>query len=458
MLSQAGMMPTVRRPQERVDTGVADATSGKPSRQKIPLLVLVVSVFVFLFVQIQDASQWIPKEVMTIQEQTSSNKTVQVFSWGENATTEVVVVDDGGSDNQDVGNDFDRQQEKKRRFDCAVNWIRIPKVATTTAYFVLMKPITRIGGFKSTKVHRSVCMLHEGRCLSSSFTNSTDDSMTIDGTTCYPRTKACWEFDEQGRRLVDDNVTNNISSIGTQKVVDDDEDRFDFHPAPTQHVALDLRLFGWVLPEKPLVFSSFREPRKRLLSSFHYGINFGMGDLAKGCKRMSPHHPKPRTKFLVELQQTNPKQYEDRLLHYLQHCSNAVNNTYVQYLDPLTFDINVAMERLEKYVVVGLDNETEVTLQRWLNATIQTCHPSRPRYLAVARELRANIEKNKSTVRNSSMQNTGNGTSSDKPKVQTTFSSRVEELIQEYTSGDEIIYKRAREMYKEQAGWFATEG
>lgn len=40
-------------------------------------------------------------------------------------------------------------------------------------------------------------------------------------------------------------------------------------------VGLDPSLFGWILPPKPMVFSTFRDPLERIFSSFHYGIQFG---------------------------------------------------------------------------------------------------------------------------------------------------------------------------------------
>ena len=53
--------------------------------------------------------------------------------------------------------------------------------------------------------------------------------------------------------------------------------KFDLYPSLHTHVAIDTSLFGWVLPQTPMVFSTFRDPVDRLLSSFHYGIQFGGG-------------------------------------------------------------------------------------------------------------------------------------------------------------------------------------
>ena len=48
-------------------------------------------------------------------------------------------------------------------------------------------------------------------------------------------------------------------------------------PMLKTHVGLDPSLFGWVLPRRPMVFGTFRDPVDRLLSGFHYGTRFGGG-------------------------------------------------------------------------------------------------------------------------------------------------------------------------------------
>lgn len=58
-------------------------------------------------------------------------------------------------------------------------------------------------------------------------------------------------------------------------------------PNPQAHVGLDPSLFGWLYPNNPLVFSAFRDPIERLLSSFHYGIIYAAGrpGEVKMCKQ-----------------------------------------------------------------------------------------------------------------------------------------------------------------------------
>lgn len=53
--------------------------------------------------------------------------------------------------------------------------------------------------------------------------------------------------------------------------------RYRSGPELKTHVGLDPSLFGWVLPPRPLVFSTFREPLARFLSGFGYGMTLGAG-------------------------------------------------------------------------------------------------------------------------------------------------------------------------------------
>lgn len=48
----------------------------------------------------------------------------------------------------------------------------------------------------------------------------------------------------------------------------------------------------------------------------------------------------------------------------------AVDNTYVQFLDPNTKSLEVALHNLERYIVVGLQSDMTETISRWANMTL----------------------------------------------------------------------------------------
>jgi len=55
--------------------------------------------------------------------------------------------------------------------------------------------------------------------------------------------------------------------------------------------------------------------------------------------------------------------------NYLLH-RKAVDNTYVQFLDPNTKSLEVALHNLERYIVVGLQSDMTETISRWANMTL----------------------------------------------------------------------------------------
>jgi hypothetical protein len=71
--------------------------------------------------------------------------------------------------------------------------------------------------------------------------------------------------------------------------------------------------------------------------------------------------------------QNNTVPYQNLLRQYLKTCEVAVDNAYVQFLDPDTKDVNVAIQNLEEYVIVGLQSEMGETLSRWVNITRRSC-------------------------------------------------------------------------------------
>lgn len=154
----------------------------------------------------------------------------------------------------------------------------------------------------------------------------------------------------------------------------------------TTHVGLDPSLFGWILPPKPMVFSTFRDPLERIFSSFHYGIQFGgdrpgsVGkcDLPGVGKANIKDRVKKWERMVVQTRevatfQNDTGPYRELLRKYLTTCEVAVDNAYIQFLDPDTKDVDVAVRNLEDYVIVGLQNEMGETLRRWVNITRRSC-------------------------------------------------------------------------------------
>ena len=56
--------------------------------------------------------------------------------------------------------------------------------------------------------------------------------------------------------------------------------------------------------------------------------------------------------------------YQQALREYLESCKNAVDNAYVQFLDPKTKDVGVALAHLNKYVIVGMQTDVDQSLER----------------------------------------------------------------------------------------------
>jgi hypothetical protein len=79
-----------------------------------------------------------------------------------------------------------------------------------------------------------------------------------------------------------------------------------------------------------------------------------------------------KTREIATLQ-NNTAPYQDLLRKYLNTCKVAVDNAYVQFLDPDTKDVNVAIQNLEDYVIVGLQNDMGESLSRWVNITKRSC-------------------------------------------------------------------------------------
>jgi len=263
--------------------------------------------------------------------------------------------------------------------------------------------------------------------------------------------------------------------------------QFNYSPIRAQHVGLDPSLFGWVLPQKPMVISTFRDPIDRLISSFHYGVNYGGGRPGE-IKKTSCSYQDLGVSNLKEWQErvvrareilsvrNEPKYYMLALRTYLNKCRAAVDNVYVQFLDPVTKDVDVALHHLNTYVIVGLQTDMEETLQRWMRIALRSCndHPNFQRIKDTLEESAHSVKHRVSIVQVDSMHNgivvggdseiaAGDTENEDETTAEEVvdlvkwrfqfFDDDVKRLMRQLTKSDEVIYKRVLEMYEEQRNW-----
>jgi hypothetical protein len=143
--------------------------------------------------------------------------------------------------------------------------------------------------------------------------------------------------------------------------------------------------------------------------------------------------------------------YQQALREYLDYCGHAVNNTYVQFLDPKTKDVDVALVRLNKYVIVGMQTDLEESLQRWKIIAMWTCR-DHPKATWIGRTL-TNPENSDAHFRESTSLANGTGTELASPTIEQ-LDPDLQQLIRTLTAGDEVIFRRAKDLYEEQGNWF----
>jgi len=230
-----------------------------------------------------------------------------------------------------------------------------------------------------------------------------------------------------------------------------------FSPSVNAHVGLHTSLINNVLPPKPMVFSAFREPKERLLSSFHHGIVYGAGKPGH-VKSCNPNkagwkgswRERVATARRLATESNDSMRYQTLLRHYLEQCKDATWNVYTQFLDPTTKDVNVALHNLEQYVIVGLQTNITETIQLWANTMRKNCR-HRPDYNLMGATLLSKPfnetmhtekrEKVSIAVKHSVLLASPNVTQ---------FDDDLEDMFNAYIKEDEIIYQRAIELYAEQ--------
>ena len=241
-------------------------------------------------------------------------------------------------------------------------------------------------------------------------------------------------------------------------------------------------MFGWLYPHRPMVCATFREPVERLLSSFHYGIRYGAGlpgNVEKctlpASSSLSSMRYSNGTAALMTWQaevvearriasiHNDTRMYQNLLREYLISCSNAANNAYVQFLDPKTKNFRVALRNLERHVIVGLQSDVRGAVERFGNVVRKSC-VGHPRYDALERALvrssSMSIDGEDGHLRRSETRVVVSSGRADREVVDDaiefappdagTFDADLRRLVRKMTEGDEMIYRRALELYYQQ--------
>ena len=427
----------------------------------------------------------------------------------------------------------------KRHFDCAISWLRLPKTASTSVAQSFINPLHKAGAFTNTEVGPNTCIEGVGGCArfwkGMSWNDSTirkidfayhstdliKRSVPVPGyigstnssQRCFPMTGTdapktlCQEYDHRTstmnfgphRRPAKPQQPGKTANPKPSRI----QAHFDFGPMTATHVGLDPSLFGWVMPSNPMVFSTFRDPVERLLSSFHYGIQFGGGRPGQVGRCDLPGAGKGKGRvnrwnaIVVKARETatlqhNWTEYQSLLRTYLDTCSMAADNAYVQFLDPYTKDVNLAVTNLEKYVIVGLQTDMDETMKRWINITKNSCrghHHYDQMHGKVFQKILIDMQRNggfdrkrQSTV---DLKSKINGPTSKRTNITAArallelsvedvspekditpkseiklispdidiFDQNLQNLIHKFTAGDEVIYKRVLQLYEEQRNW-----
>ena len=145
--------------------------------------------------------------------------------------------------------------------------------------------------------------------------------------------------------------------------------------------------------------------------------------------------------------------YQQALREYLESCKNAVDNAYVQFLDPKTKDVGVALAHLNKYVIVGMQTDLDQSLERWTKVTLWTCR-DHPHAEIIRKALTDPALRDKRFRESSTL---ANGTTNElaSPTIDQ-LDLDLQQLIRRLTAGDEVIFERALQLYEEQGNWFRS--
>lgn len=372
-------------------------------------------------------------------------------------------------------------------YQCALVWLRLPKTASTTVVKTFVGPLVKAANFSNTGLGPNTCLSHPSGCTDLWQRRENQQKGGNNNQRCVLSSNVsvskirCWEYDHNHstihfgphlRNPKEGKTKYNKIRHDKTTAADFVTAKFDLHPYLRTHVAIDVSLLGWILPTRPMMFSTFRRPIDRLLSSFHYGIQFG-GDLPgqvmkcalPGGADLHEWQSQVISARRVAALEKNLTFYQQALRDYLSVCRYAVDNVYVQFLDPRTKDVDVALQHLEKYFIVGMQSDLEQSLQRWSKIALWSCrdHPNANAILKaltdpnnVGAHFRESTSLMKQKEKDEGTNNTENLFSSVELASPTIdeLEPDLQQLIKILTVYDEIIFRRAEELYDEQGKWF----
>mmetsp|Transcript_12403 Transcript_12403/g.19085 ORF Transcript_12403/g.19085 Transcript_12403/m.19085 type:complete len:464 (-) Transcript_12403:1998-3389(-) len=389
------------------------------------------------------------------------------------------------------------QLQLPNSYQCAMVWLRLPKTASTTVIRRFVSPFVKNANLQHVELGPNTCVTHIGGCTDlwqgwetnksqwagidghsiappygvSSYNSNRISRSDGNNQRCFPdkgaKTKLyCWEFDsnhstlfygphhfakrkKRKQKKIKPSTENNTFTTAN----------FDLYPSLHTHVAIDTSLFGWILPQTPMVISTFRDPVDRLLSSFHYGIQFGGGPpgLVRKCRLPGVKDLNDWQSRIITAREVaalnDLSLYQQAMREYLSFCENAVDNAYVQFLDPKTNDVDVALAHLNKYVIIGMQTDLDESLQRWTKIALWSCR-EHPKATMIGRALTdpANVDSHLN-FRDSSLLANSTGNELASPTIDE-LDLDLQQLIRTLTAGDEVIFRRAQELYEEQSHWF----
>jgi hypothetical protein len=410
---------------------------------------------------------------------------------GQNYTQNITMADDlsvsAGAENyaQDITSTMSNRSDKA--YDCSIVWIRIPKTASTSVYKSFMLPLST--WFVNTHIGPNTCISKPDGCSRhwNQTSNSGNDTASLGSnnesdvefeTACMVAANGeCFEYDNTTRTTnfgppgkLSGMLRKYLLAIGQGKAalrrqfdegamfirrVADDRSVGVFSPATHAHVGLHTSLFNTVLPSKPMVFCAFREPKERLLSSFHYGILYGAnrpGQVHTCKKRVGWNNTwseRVATARRLATVSNDTSAYQNLLRHYLTQCKDAASNVYTQFLDPVTKDVSVALHNLEQYVIVGLQSNITETIQLWANMTGRHCR-DHPDYDHMRRTLLSDPFNETHTEKREEVSiAVHNSVVLVTPDFKQ-FDDDLKDMIDAFTNEDEVIYQRAKELFAEQ--------
>ncbi|EJK73314.1 hypothetical protein THAOC_05068 [Thalassiosira oceanica] len=283
------------------------------------------------------------------------------------------------------------------KYDCSINWLRLPKTASSSIFNVFISPLTEEQDlFQNTEIGPNACITHVGGCAE---------------------------------------LSDKWNALGTPETLGE---------VPPFGVELGSKAYSLKMtnprcfPKGNNVVKSSSATNSRRIGSFFIWLD--TTEEASGVQHV------PRASGQTAEQRTIRDKIwsrETRPGDEVQLPWKAVNNTYVQFLDPDTKSLEKALYNLERYIVVGLQSDMTETMSRWANLTLRSCQ-DHPGFNTIEKLLNEALQEELSEIRARSSE-------IDKYPDYRSFHKELRDLIEEFTSGDQVIYSRAQEIFKKNA-------